>query len=231
MNTAVLFTDGAARGNPGPGGYGFVLISNEYVYEGSGAKNPTTNNAMELSAVIQGINKLVSLQQKVSKLTIHLDSKYVRDGSISWRHGWARNGWITKEKQPISNKDLWQELHSLLNQCAEIGIVIDWDLVRGHRGIPGNERCDYLATTVADTGIDQSYTGPLSDHPNAKNLLSVPKTTEPYYIAFADGVVQKFTKWDDCSQWVRGRKAKYKKVHSTLEEESVLESWGALSER
>jgi ribonuclease HI len=230
MNTAVLFTDGAARGNPGPGGWGFVLVVNDQVTEGSGAKNPTTNNAMELSAVIAGIKKFLVVGE-TKKLTIHLDSKYVRDGSISWRHGWARNGWMTKEKQSISNKDLWQELHKILNQCAELGITIDWDLVRGHRGIPGNERCDYLATTVADTGVDQSYNGPLSGHPFAKNLLTVPKTTEPYYIAFADGQLQKFTKWDDCSQWVRGRKAKYKKVHSTLEEESVLEGWGVSRER
>jgi ribonuclease HI len=268
-----LYTDGAARGNPGPGGWGFVLvlensdsIENISLIKGSGSLPRTTNNAMELSAVVFGVEAFLehtklsafdsakieaclrrersvakresssadfertnadSLGSAVPKLEIRLDSKYVRDGAMSWRHGWARNGWQTKEKQSVSNLELWQRLHELLNLCEEISLPITWTLIRGHRGIRGNEMCDVLATTAADTqSASQIAMYPVDPDFDLDEFLHIPEPVEPYYITLVDGVVQKFTTWESCSQYVQGKKARYKKVHSVQEEQSVLSSWG-----
>ncbi len=132
-----LFTDGACSGNPGPGGWGVVLRYNNRVKEMSGFEKETTNNRMELTAVIEGLS---ALKEKCS-VTLCTDSKYVADGiDKGWARSWQKNGWKKADKKPALNSDLWQKLLDLLD-TQEVRIV--W--VKGHAGHPENERCDLLA--------------------------------------------------------------------------------------
>jgi ribonuclease HI len=136
-----IFTDGACKGNPGPGGWGAILRSNGKERELSGGEALTTNNRMELMAAIEALNAL----KRPCHVQLTTDSNYVRDGITKWIHGWRRNGWRTADKKPVKNADLWQ---ALLEACAPHRI--DWHWVRGHAGHPENERADRLASTEAE---------------------------------------------------------------------------------
>jgi len=131
-----IFTDGACSGNPGPGGWGVILRSGKHEKELSGGEIATTNNRMELTAVIRGLE---ALKQR-SSVTIHTDSRYVMDGLTQWLPKWKKNGWKTADKKPVKNDDLWRELDAL---CAKHDLK--WRWVRGHSGHPENERADQLA--------------------------------------------------------------------------------------
>ena len=137
-----ISTDGACLGNPGPGGWGAILRSGPHEKEISGAEPATTNNRMELTAAIRGLQ---ALKQR-SEVVLRTDSTYVRNGILSWVAGWQRNGWITSAKQPVKNADLWREL---VAACAEH--EVEWRWVKGHAGDPDNEIADRLATTAART--------------------------------------------------------------------------------
>ena len=134
-----IYTDGACSGNPGPGGWGVFIEDSGNVTELSGRDENTTNNRMELKAVIEAL-KFFTIN---SKLTIHTDSKYVMDGASRWIINWKKNNWKTAQKKDVKNKDLWIELDNLLNYHD-----VSWVWVKGHDGIYGNERADYLATSV-----------------------------------------------------------------------------------
>jgi ribonuclease HI len=131
-----LFTDGACSGNPGPGGWGAILRMGAHEKELSGGDRATTNNRMELTAVIRGLEAL----KRPSAVTIHTDSRYVMDGLTQWLPKWKKNGWKTADKKPVKNDDLWRELDVL---CAQHDL--QWRWVRGHSGHPENERADALA--------------------------------------------------------------------------------------
>lgn len=135
-----LYTDGACLGNPGPGGWGVVLSWDGQIKELSGGQADTTNNQMELTAVIKGLE---SLKRPVS-LQIVTDSKYVMQGITQWMAGWKRNGWRTAAKKPVANRELWEKLDSLLS-----GHTVSWEWVKGHSGHQQNERCDALASLQA----------------------------------------------------------------------------------
>jgi ribonuclease HI len=145
VNHVEIHTDGACKGNPGPGGWGALLRSGEHVREIFGGELETTNNRMELTAVIEA---LVALKRPC-KITLYLDSEYVRKGITEWIHGWKAKGWRTAAKQPVKNADLWQKLDALV---AQSGHQIEWRWVKGHAGDPGNERADALA----NQGVDQA---------------------------------------------------------------------------
>ena len=132
-----IFSDGSCSGNPGPGGWGTILKYEDGTeHEISGAEKQTTNNRMELIAVIEGLKK-TNLNDEINITT---DSKYVKDGISDWIHNWVKNNWTTAAKKPVKNQDLWKELYNLtLNR------KIKWFWVRGHTGHPENERCDVLA--------------------------------------------------------------------------------------
>ena len=134
-----IYTDGACSGNPGPGGWGVFIEDSGNVTELSGRDENTTNNRMELKAVIEAL-KFFTIN---SELTIHTDSKYVMDGASRWIINWKKNNWKTAQKKDVKNKDLWIELDNLLNYHD-----VSWVWVKGHDGIYGNERADYLATSV-----------------------------------------------------------------------------------
>jgi ribonuclease HI len=136
-----IFTDGACKGNPGPGGWGAILRSNGKERELSGGESPTTNNRMELMAAIEALNAL----KRPCRVQLYTDSVYVRDGITKWIHGWRRNGWRTADKKPVKNAELWQ---ALLDATA--AHRIDWHWVKGHAGHPENERADALACAEAE---------------------------------------------------------------------------------
>jgi ribonuclease HI len=136
-----IFTDGACKGNPGPGGWGAILRASGKERELSGGESPTTNNRMELMAAIEALNAL----KRPCHVQLWTDSNYVRDGITKWIHGWRRNGWKTADKKPVKNAELWQ---ALLDAAAPHRI--DWHWVKGHAGHPENERADALASAEAE---------------------------------------------------------------------------------
>ncbi len=138
MNTVEIYTDGACKGNPGPGGWGVLLKSGSTEKELFGGERETTNNRMELLAVINALEAL----KRPCHVILHADSQYVLKGITEWLSGWKAKGWKTASKQPVKNVDLWQRLDALV---AGAGHRIDWRWVKGHDGDPGNERADALA--------------------------------------------------------------------------------------
>lgn len=140
--SVVIYTDGACRGNPGPGGWGALLRCGDKVRELHGGEALTTNNRMELTAAIEA---LVALK-RACDVELHTDSNYLRQGMTQWLANWKRNGWKTAAKKPVKNADLWQRLETA---CARHRI--DWHWVKGHSGNPGNEAADALA----NRGIDE----------------------------------------------------------------------------
>ncbi|MGD9810689.1 MAG: ribonuclease HI [Sphingobium sp.] len=137
-----IFTDGACKGNPGPGGWGAVIRSGRHEKEISGGEAETTNNRMELVAAIEALNAL----KRACHVTLTTDSVYVRDGITKWIHGWQRNGWRTADKKPVKNMELWQALLEAAKRHR-----VDWHWVKGHAGHPENERADSLACAAADS--------------------------------------------------------------------------------
>ncbi|MEM8972995.1 MAG: ribonuclease HI [Pseudomonadota bacterium] len=131
-----IYTDGACSGNPGPGGWGAILMSGEHRKELCGGERETTNNRMELMAAIEALAAL----KRPSNVVLHTDSTYVKDGITKWIHGWRRNGWRTAAKKPVKNAELWQRLDEATQRHD-----IDWRWVKGHAGHPENERADELA--------------------------------------------------------------------------------------
>jgi ribonuclease HI len=140
--TIEIYTDGACRGNPGPGGWGVLLISGSKRKTMHGGEPDTTNNRMELRAAIEALNSLNGDRS----VTLYTDSKYVKDGINSWITGWKKRGWKTANRKPVKNQDLWQALDEAVGRHN-----VEWKWVRGHTGDPGNEAADALA----NRGIDE----------------------------------------------------------------------------
>ena len=137
-----IWTDGACKGNPGLGGWGALLRYGQHRKEIFGGEENTTNNRMELLAVIRALELL----KRPCKVTVHTDSQYVQKGMLEWMSGWKARGWRTADKKPVKNADLWQELDSLSQQHT-----LQWQWVRGHAGDVGNERADVLANMGVDS--------------------------------------------------------------------------------
>ena len=137
--TVQIFTDGACKGNPGVGGWGVLIKSSNYINELKGYEQLTTNNRMELIAVIEGIKSI----EKNANIEITTDSKYVKNGINLWIDNWKKNGWKTSSKKPVKNKELWLDLDKLVQNYN-----IEWKWVKGHSGHPGNERADQLANAA-----------------------------------------------------------------------------------
>ena len=141
-----VYTDGACKGNPGEGGWGALIVQGDTNKEIYGGESNTTNNRMELMAVI----KALSLMSSENDVTIFTDSTYVQKGISEWIINWKRNGWKSSSKKPVKNKDLWVELDSL-----NASLSVNWQWVKGHAGHPENERADYLANLGVNSAIDQ----------------------------------------------------------------------------
>ena len=146
MNSIEIYTDGACKGNPGPGGWGVFLKSGATEKELFGGERETTNNRMEMMAVIEALKAL----KRPCKVALHIDSQYVLKGITEWIHGWKAKGWKTAAKEPVKNADLWQEMDALVQAG---GHDIDWRWVKGHAGHPGNERADALANKGVEKAL------------------------------------------------------------------------------
>lgn len=142
-----LYTDGACKGNPGPGGWGVLLQFGEHERTLYGGDLETTNNRMELTAAIEGLKTL----KRPCRVDLYTDSSYVKDGITQWMVNWKRNGWKTAAKKPVANQDLWQALDALVNTHE-----VHWHWVKGHAGNPGNERADQLANQGVDSCVKSS---------------------------------------------------------------------------
>ena len=136
-----IYTDGACRGNPGPGGWAATLSLGEHLRELSGAEAATTNNRMELTAVIEALSAL----KRESRVRVFTDSEYVRRGITEWLKAWKARDWRTADKKPVKNRDLWERLDAVAARHD-----IEWRWVKGHSGVPGNERVDALANAAID---------------------------------------------------------------------------------
>ena len=146
MTQVVIYTDGACKGNPGPGGWGAVLSSGKSEKELFGGELDTTNNKMELLAVIEALSAL----KRPCEVALYLDSQYVRKGITEWIHGWKKKNWRTAGGDPVKNVDLWKRLDELV---ANAGHKIEWHWVKGHAGDPGNERADALANKGVEKAL------------------------------------------------------------------------------
>lgn len=237
MEKIIAFTDGSSRGNPGPGGYGAVIImkSKEKVIERGGREDHTTNNRMEMSSAH---DVLEYLKDEVIPIEIHTDSAYLINGITKWVYGWEKNGWKTSTGAEVENKDLWK---LLAQDVRRIKNKIEWKKVKGHSGIAGNERADEIATLYADKEKVTLFTGSLEMYRQlvSKDILSfegkktitkkktATKKGEPYsYVSMVGGVAETHSLWSECEKRVKGKKgALYKKVFSKSEETDLIQEW------
>tara|TARA_B100001559_G_C16322718_1_gene539580 strand:+ start:276 stop:719 length:444 start_codon:yes stop_codon:yes gene_type:complete len=143
-NNIYIYTDGACRGNPGPGGWGALLVYKKSKKELYGFSAQTTNNIMELTAVIKSLQSI----KKTLPIIVTTDSNYVKDGITTWIKSWKQNNWRTSNKKPVKNKELWMQLDNLSQLYT-----IDWQWVKGHSGHPENEQADYLANKAIDENL------------------------------------------------------------------------------
>lgn len=150
MSPVEIYTDGACRGNPGPGGWGVLLLTDRTEKELCGGDIATTNNRMELMAAIQGLSAL----NRRCNVSVYTDSEYVRRGISEWLANWKKRGWKTANRKPVKNEDLWRKLDELAAQHD-----IEWHWVKGHAGNPGNERADQLANDGLERSLRASITG------------------------------------------------------------------------
>ena len=139
-----IYTDGACKGNPGVGGWGAILIYKDHIKEISGKENHTTNNIMELTAVIKGLETL----KEQCHVVLTTDSNYVKDGITEWIKVWKSNGWKTANKQPVKNQELWKRLDNI-----SVKHIVEWKWVKGHSGHPGNEHADKLANEAIEENV------------------------------------------------------------------------------
>lgn len=161
----VIFTDGSSRGNPGPGGWGAIVISADKVRELGGKEAMTTNNRMELKGAIEALRVL----DNTESIIVHSDSQYVIKGITEWIVGWQKKGWKNSQKKAVLNRDLWEELLEVSENKD-----IEWNYVAGHSEIAGNERCDEIATQFADGEKVKLYHGPKGKYPFTSILKDVP---------------------------------------------------------
>ena len=233
----VVFTDGAAKGNPGPGGWGVVIVTpTGHVTELGGGAAHTTNNQMELTAPIEALRHL---QREPGALAIYTDSTYVIRGIREWIWAWRRRGWKTADGNDVLNRELWEQLAQLVTARGKD--AVEWHYVRGHTGIPGNERVDEIANAFALKRRIDLYDGPLIRYPIAVLDLpddtSVPKRTggtlgkakaAAYsYLSVVDGKPMRHATWAECERRVKGRSgAKFKKAMSAADEAAILRGWG-----
>ena len=240
-----IFTDGSSRGNPGPGGFGAVLVlpysaeapgkdsnTTYKVQEVGGREAHTTNNRMELQAAISALSRIQN-----SEFIIHIntDSSYLINGITKWVFGWQRNNWKTTLKKDVENRDLWEMLVDVSRSKS-----IEWNYVGGHIGVAGNTRCDEIATAFADGATPELYSGPLAGY-GIQNILDLQhdagmarekssgrthSNAKAYsYVSLVDGKIETHKTWAECEARVKGKKARFKKVLSAEEERGLIAEW------
>jgi ribonuclease HI len=222
---AIIFTDGSSRGNPGPGGWGAVVVEGEQVKELGGREIKTTNNRMELTAVVEALT-----HTKADEVIVHTDSSYLISGITMWIEGWKKNNWKTKTKDDVLNRDLWETLDEVITEREVL-----FRKVSGHAGVPANERCDVIATSYADNNPVKLYHGALDQYDvdveqieasvEAKEKKSKSKNSHPAYsyVSCVKGVVEVHRTWDECKARVNGVSgALFKKSISVEDEQNII---------
>jgi ribonuclease HI len=225
----IIYTDGATSGNPGPSGWAAVIMSGREVKEIGGFEKLSTNNRMELTAIIKAIQ-----ETKVSEnISIYTDSQYVVNGITKWIFGWMKRNWKTSDGDSVMNQDLWMELFDLVNDRE-----VDWHVIRGHAGIVGNHVVDELAVQFSlgkkpklFHGLVKDYepdlTPPSSDSGEFKSEKDRKKSKAYSYLSLVDGVLQRHSFWSDCEERISGaRGAKFRKAVSAEDEKAILKDWG-----
>ncbi len=232
----VIFADGACSGNPGPGGWGTIVATPDgKVLELGGSDRETTNNRMELLAVIRGLG---AIREIPGLAAVYTDSTYVIRGVTQWIFGWRARGWKTAEGKDVSNRELFEELLRLATERKHLG-GLDWHYVRGHSGIAGNERVDEIAQAHSKNKMPALYRGPLLGYPVA--IHDIPENTElppmkdkveakaaaHSYLSIVSGVAQRHRTWAECEKRVKGVSgAKFKKAMTASDEAQILSGWG-----
>lgn len=243
----LIFTDGSSRGNPGPGGFGAVAIYNDEhggvrVDEIGGREQSTTNNRMELRAIIEAVKNFENYYQNLAdyRFVIYTDSSYVLNGATKWLRNWQKNNWISSTKEEVKNRDLWESFLSFSKE----GLNFKWNLLEGHAGVVGNERCDVIATSFADNKPEKLFTGSLAEY-TIKDILNIKtdadalskkaakkksqsKNTGPAYsyISAIDGKVMTHKTWAECEARVKGKSgARFKKSFSKEDETEIIKEF------
>src|SRR3989344_8920410 len=229
MQEILLFTDGASKGNPGRGGWGAVVAGLGKVVELGGAEVRTTNNRLELVAALRGLQYAKHLPP--GPRVLRTDSSYVINGITKWVHGWQKNGWQTKDKKDVLNKDLWSDLVEAVH-----GQQVAWEYVGGHVGIAGNERVDFIASELALGKKVEVYKGTVEAYSvditnlahdtvlkDRKSSSKSRSTTKAFsYVSEVDGDVLVHKSWGECEARVKGRRARFKKAISQGEEGDII---------
>lgn len=228
-NKIIIYTDGSSRGNPGPGGYGAIVIEGTNIEEIGDGETRTTNNRMEISAALYAIKKT----PVGSKIRLFTDSGYLINGITKWIHGWLKNNWKTSDKKDVLNKDLWQKLFDVVEDRE-----IEWFQVKGHAGIPGNNRADEIATGFGQGEKVILFKGDLRNYeinvsePTKQEMSETSdrerRNTRAYsYISLVNGELVKHSTWSECEARVKGKEgAKFRKTISAEDELEIMRSWG-----
>lgn len=231
----MIYSDGACSGNPGPGGWGsIVLTPDNHVLELGGGDPSTTNNRMEMMAALRALQHV---QAQPTPVHFYTDSTYLIRGITQWIFGWKKRGWKTAEGADVSNKDLWEELDAVVKKRAQ-NARIEWKYSRGHVGTPGNERCDRIAVAFSKNDYVSLYEGSLETY--GHDLLQIPADTSLpemsspgekkvafSYLSNLGGLVYRHRDWPSCQRRVSGKSgAKFKKATSAADEKEILKSWG-----
>lgn len=230
----IVFSDGATKGNPGPGGWGAIVVTPDaQVTELGGGASQTTNNRMELTGAIEALASIRSVDAPVD---VYTDSTYVIRGIREWIWAWRRRGWKTADGEDVLNRDLWERLSALVTERGTG--TITWHYVRGHIGTPGNERVDRIADAHARQVPVDLYRGPLTGY--QVDVHAVPDDTSTpqrsstrkekvvahSYLSVVDGTPMRHATWADCERRVKGRSgARFKKALSPADELDILRSW------
>lgn len=229
----IIYTDGSSLGNPGPGGWGAVVLCDGKAVELGGSDQNTTNNKMELTAAIKAL-EYIKDQDKEIKL--YTDSSYTINGITKWVEGWQANNWLKRDKTEVLNQGLWKKLID-----ATSGESIKWVHVAGHSGMIGNERADDIATSFAKGEKPKLYKGQESDYgldlldvsydekmKSARSKARSRSRARAYsYLSLVDGTLKKHKTWQECESRINGRKGvKYKKSISSEDEKNIIKEWG-----
>ena len=235
LNKILIFTDGACSGNPGPGGWGAIVLDTQAQVTELGGRDPaTTNNRMELTGALKA---LAAVAKDPHPISLYTDSTYLIRGITQWIWGWRKNGWRNGEGEEVANRDLWEDLFQLLMARGSKG-KIEWHYSRGHVGTPGNERCDEIAVEFSKGRFIPLYSGPLLQY--SVPILDLPENTElppmqekkakvpAYsYLSYLNGEVWRHRDWGSCERRVKGQSgAKFKKAMSASDEAEILKAWG-----
>ncbi len=240
----IIYCDGACSGNPGPGGWGSVVIVGDFVVELGAGSPATTNNRMEMTATAEALRYVLENYAKGDIATIHIftDSVYVIRGITQWIFGWKKRGWKNAANDEVSNQDIWMQLDQVVATVkSQFQGEIKWHFVKGHSGVAGNERCDEIAVAYSKKKYIELHQGSAAGYvfdvvhlPEIKALPEVKKKTNAsgvktsvaWYLSYINGVLAKHATWKECEAVVKGRPAKFKKVTSLVEEETIKKSWG-----